>query len=299
MEKLNNCPVCNNDLDTKVFLKSKDFLLTKSEFEVVKCNNCTALITNPRPDIKEMPAYYNSGEYISHSGSDKSFTEKIYNRIKKIMIKKKMKFVKSFFEKDNLYILDFGCGTGDFLEHAKNAGCNVLGFENNIIARQKTLNKNITVLANEKLGRKIPDHFLDAITFWHSIEHVHDLYFLEGVINSLKPNGKIFIAIPEHLSFDAKVYKKYWAGYDLPRHLVHFNKQALSDCLSRLNCKLIDKKGLKYDSYYVSILSESYKKRPKLICYFNGFVMGTLSNLVAKISSKPYSSTIYVFEKNE
>jgi 2-polyprenyl-3-methyl-5-hydroxy-6-metoxy-1,4-benzoquinol methylase len=58
---------------------------------------------------------------------------------------------------------------------------------------------------------------------WHVLEHVPDLNNqIAELKRLLKPNGTIFIAVPNFKSFDAKYYQEYWAAFDVPRHLWHF-----------------------------------------------------------------------------
>ena len=58
-------------------------------------------------------------------------------------------------------------------------------------------------------------------------------------------------------------YKKYWAGYDLPIHLYHFSKNSITSLFKKHNLNLVQTKGMKFDSYYVSLLSEEYQRGKK------------------------------------
>lgn len=61
---------------------------------------------------------------------------------------------------------------------------------------------------------------------WHVLEHVSNLNDQLNFINRrLTETGVIIVAVPNFKSFDAKFYKKYWAGYDVPRHLWHFSQK--------------------------------------------------------------------------
>ena len=92
-------------------------------------------------------------------------------------------------------------------------------------------------------------------------------------------------------SYDAKVYKEYWAAYDVPRHLYHFQENTIKQLFSQFEMVCIDVLPMKFDSYYVSMLSEKYKGGNIVKAFFNGL----LSNL--KSESHGYSSQIYVFQK--
>ena len=47
----------------------------------LKCNKCEFIFVNPRPEAEKINRYYNSPEYISHSGSEKGIVNKIYKKI--------------------------------------------------------------------------------------------------------------------------------------------------------------------------------------------------------------------------
>ncbi len=130
---------------------------------------------------------------------------------------------------------------------------------------------------------------------WHVLEHVHDLNETLAKLRSLLTNnGTVFIAVPNHESYDAQLYKNYWAGYDLPRHLWHFSKENIKTLLTRHNLKLQAIVPMRFDAYYVSLLSEGYKNPAKssLIKSASAFTRGLISNL--KAGKDNHSSLIYI-----
>jgi 2-polyprenyl-3-methyl-5-hydroxy-6-metoxy-1,4-benzoquinol methylase len=131
------------------------------------------------------------------------------------------------------------------------------------------------------------------ISLWHVLEHLHDPNeFLGQLKKHLESDGKIFIAVPNFRSYYARYYKEFWAAYDVPRHLYHFQQKDISKLFIRKGFKLEKVIPMRFDSYYVSMLSEKYKKRFSLF----GFVIGFISNLKSK--KHGYSSQVYVFEKS-
>ena len=103
------------------------------------------------------------------------------------------------------------------------------------------------------------------------------------------------MAVPNRDSFDSKVYKKYWAAWDVPRHLYHFNHKSLIDFMKNNGFSLISKHPLFLDSYYISFLSSKYKN--SFFPWINSLIIGTISNILGVITSK-YSSSFYVFKKD-
>ena len=97
-------------------------------------------------------------------------------------------------------------------------------------------------------------------------------------------------------SYDANYYKSFWAAYDVPIHLWHFSKKTISLIFNKNNLRLVKTKPLIFDSFYVSILSEKYKKNKAI--YLKAFLIGLISNIVGIFSSKGHSSNIYIFKKD-
>ena len=48
-------------------MRSKDFSVSKEEFNIVKCVNLWISLYKPRPDNNELSKYYISDHYISHN----------------------------------------------------------------------------------------------------------------------------------------------------------------------------------------------------------------------------------------
>jgi len=276
----------------KLILNLKDFFLSGEEFSLHKNKEFGFLETRPRP-LKNLTEYYKSENYISHTDSQKNWFEKIYQFIKNYNIR--YKFSKLPKPVAGIKILDYGCGAGDFLLYAKNKNLNVFGIEPNESALEITRKKIGRKNASNKSIRELNESF-DIITLWHVLEHIPDLFeFIDQLKSKLNPGGKIFIAVPNHLSFDAAFYKEYWAAYDVPRHLWHFSPQSLGKLFNSFGMKIEKKYPLWFDSYYVSMLSEKYKK--SRLGLLRAFIIATLSNFIG-IFNGNYSSVIYQIVKN-
>ena len=110
----------------------------------------------------------------------------------------------------------------------------------------------------------------------------------------LKKDGKLVLALPNYKSYDAEYYKEKWAAYDVPRHLYHFSKESIRNIFEKNNFQLIDIKPLKWDSFYISILSEQYLKHKN--CFTKGILTGCKSNRKA-IKTNEWSSLVYILNK--
>ncbi|WP_281541770.1 class I SAM-dependent methyltransferase [Maribacter aestuarii] len=271
------------------YLKTKDYFNTQEEFELLYDSELDMLVTHPQPS--ELDIYYKSEDYISHSDSRQNLLEKIYHLVKKYNLNRKVRLIDSV-NSPGKKLLDIGAGTGDFLLTAKNKNWNIEGVEPNSMARSKAAGKGI--LLHPSID-DIPKTKFDVITLWHVLEHLPNLdKQLASITSLLNDNGNLIVAVPNFKSYDAKRYKTFWAGFDVPRHLWHFSRTAIPLLFNKYNLDLMSTKPMCFDSYYVSLLSEKYKtgKTKLLSAAYTGFI----SNIRA-LSTKEYSSIIYILKK--
>ena len=294
MDILQKCPICNHS-EFELFLKCEDFTSSHEQFNLCKCLSCALVFTNPRPDRDSLPIYYQSNQYISHTGKSTGILDRIYLLARNLTLRWKINLIKK--QKGNpISILDYGCGTGAFLQASHRQGWKIAGLEPSPEARQK---------ATKITGINIADNLaefnqkFDVITLWHVLEHVMDLnQTLTNLTALLKEDGIIIIAVPNHDSYDASFYKQHWAAYDVPRHLWHFTKTTMAALLQLSNLKIKYIKPMKLDAFYVSLLSEKYSllNRTSVLSLLKGTIRAIISNQLAR-SSKNYSSLIYIVTK--
>lgn len=277
----------------KHFLTVTDYSVSKETFELYYDQDLDMLITSPQPSPENLGKYYESSDYISHTDSKKSIFEKIYHLVKGIALKNKLNLINSCsFTKG--YLLDIGAGTGDFLLTAKQKGWKTIGVEPNKKAKEIAIGKGIQFSDSTQ---ELESNSFDVITMWHVLEHVPNLDIqIKELKRLVKPNGTIIIAVPNFKSYDAKYYGKFWAAYDVPIHFWHFSKTAIQLLFEKENVKLEKVLPMKFDSFYVSLLSEKYKNGK--MNYIKAIWIGLVSNWKAKQTSE-YSSHIYVLNKSE
>ena len=243
-----------------------------------------------RDDIN-LSDYYPDDDYVSHQEQPKGFKGVLYAAAQKIMLKFKLKVLRSDSKQNK--VLDIGGGIGVFASFLKAHGFDVSLTEPNLKARQSAAKKGIKSYANiDDVPLK---ETYSILTLWHVLEHVSELDFtLQKYSKLLKINGLLILAVPNVASFDAVHYGPYWAAYDVPRHLWHFKPKGLVHKLEDHGFGLLKTYPLWFDSFYISILSETYAK--KNFPFLRGLFIGLYSNLKALIT-KEYSSKIFVFQK--
>jgi 2-polyprenyl-3-methyl-5-hydroxy-6-metoxy-1,4-benzoquinol methylase len=286
------CPNCG-DTNISKALSAKDYTVSEEDFEIWECKNCSLRFTQNVPDQANIGKYYQSENYISHSDTSKGLINTLYHKVRKRTLIQKRNLVEKSTGKKAGNILDVGAGTGAFLNTMKNANWNCTGIEPDNTARDKALELyNIHLNEAGKLYSLASESF-DVITLWHVLEHVHVLHnYVDQLKKLLSTEGKLFIAVPNYTSGDAQIYDKFWAAYDVPRHLYHFSPKAMTDLLNRHGLKLETMKPMWFDSVYVSMLSEKCKTGDShpLRALINGMV----SNLETISDKTKCSSLIYI-----
>lgn len=276
----------------KHFLTVQDFSVSQEIFELFYDETLDMLITHPQPGLDVLGKYYESADYISHTDSKRSIFEKAYHFVKNIALKNKLDLINSYQPSKGL-ILDIGAGTGDFLTVAQNDGWKTVGVEPSDKAKAIAKNKGVSFVENTS---ELGSHTFDVISMWHVLEHVPNLdEQIKELKRLLKPSGTLIVAVPNFKSFDAKHYGNFWAAYDVPIHFWHFSKTAIQKLFAKENMKLEKVLPMKFDSFYVSLLSEKYKTGK--MNYFKAFFVGLRSNWKAK-QKMEYSSHIYVLKNN-
>ena len=276
----------------KHFLTVKDYSVSKETFDLYYDETLDMLITHPQPSLENLGKYYESEDYISHTDNKRSLFEKIYHFIKSIALKNKLNLINSL-QPNKGIILDIGAGTGEFLSVAKNDGWQIIGVEPSDKAKAIAKSKGVSFV--EKTS-ELENHSFDVISMWHVLEHVPDLdKQIKELKRLLKPTGTLIIAVPNFKSFDAKHYGKFWAAYDVPIHFWHFSKTAIKLIFEKEEMKLEKVLPMKFDSFYVSLLSEKYKSGK--MNFVKAFFIGLQSNWKAK-NNFEYSSHIYILKNN-
>lgn len=291
----NSCPVCNSEQLSQGHVVT-DYTVSKEEFQIMECENCTLRFTQDIPTQDAIGVYYKSENYISHTDTKKGFVNSLYHFVRKRALVKKKKLVQEVTGLNIGSLLDVGSGTGSFANEMKNAGWAVTGLEPDPDARKVAFDQHQLALNDTSSFFNLAGESFDAITMWHVLEHVHELdAYIVQLKNVLKAEGRILIAVPNYTSVDGQVYKQHWAAYDVPRHLYHFSPAAMKHLVERHGLKIIAYKPLWYDSFYISLLSSKYKNGSTN--WIGAGWTGVKSNLAAMRDVKKCSSVIYVISK--
>jgi len=292
METLNNCPACGKQKFTR-FVQAKDYTVSQNTFDIVRCSDCDLLFTNPRPEVEQAGYFYKSENYISHSNTQKGLINKLYHIVRNITLKQKTNLIHNH-QQGNKNMLDVGCGNGHFLHACKLRGWNTFGMELDAETAERAASLTKQQIYPNLQAIPAGTQF-ELVSLWHVLEHVYELEaYFKFFKARIAENGKLLLALPNSESFDAKYFKEYWAAYDAPRHIYHFNPKTIQSIAKKHGFKLVQQRGQIFDSFYISLLSHEYKTGNKKL--IKSFFVGLWSNMVAYFKTGSYSSNIYIFE---
>lgn len=235
------CNLCKGNDYVELFT-IPDLLLNHREVEAtfVKCNDCGLVYQNPRPAPGEMDQHY-PPEYESFLDlSDPGQTSWLLRKAINYGSRKRGRFITRHRHSGRL--LDIGCATGFFLNGMRKQGdWELHGVEVNPYAAQIAREKhNLQVRIGTLRESSYSDSYFDAVTMWDVLEHLHDpLANLEEIARILAPDGILIIRVPNLDSWDARIFKHNWAGFDSPRHLYVFSPRTLDQLLDRAGFDII------------------------------------------------------------
>jgi SAM-dependent methyltransferase len=289
-----NCVICGTTSIQPLFV-TRDYFLTGETFGIVACSGCGVLFTWPRPAANDLTRYYQSDEYVSHSNTRRGLVNTLYQLIRVLALKSKYRIINRY-TRGRGRLLDIGCGTGHFLDVFKREGWDVQGIEPGEAARDFARTTFSLDVRPEVDLETLESGSFDVITMWHVLEHVPDPeQRLREVHRLLKNDGVAFIALPNKEAWDAEKYGKYWAAWDVPRHLFHFDPISFGYLMEKSGFFNVDTLPMRLDAFYVAMLSEKYLHGRNR--YLRAFLNGLKSNNIAAKSGN-FSSMIYVLRKS-
>jgi len=239
----------------------RDHLVTGESFDVVECDGCGLRMTAPRPAPEAIGRYYDSDDYLPMTNAAPGAVAAVYRAVRRLTVRLRLGLVTRHARRPAGRLLDVGCGTGEFLAHARTAGWDAVGVEPAARAAAHAERLGLAVRRTADL-RTLDDGPFDAITMWHALEHMYEPGAqLAQARRLLAPGGCLVVAVPNHDSVDAGAYGTAWYAWDVPRHLWHFTPATLGRLLTREGFAVTALHALPFDPFYIALLSELRGRR--------------------------------------
>lgn len=230
------CNLCGT-AESRLLYRVPDLLLNRPQVEadLVQCQRCGLIYQSPRPTLAEIGQHY-PPDYEPYADHE---TQTRGNWLLRKAIHygswKRCRFVTR--HKRSGRLLDIGCAAGNFLRA-------MAGQPGDWDLHGVELVDEIAEFARRQYGLQVktgtleqaayPDAHFDVVTMWDVLEHVHDpAATLREIWRILKPDGLLVVRVPNVDSWDARLFGRFWAGFDPPRHLYVFGKETLERTLGQ------------------------------------------------------------------
>lgn len=297
IQDLTKCPLCGAP-ETTVYAFCTDFAISKEQYLLLRCISCGAVFTVNAPSEDKMSGYDRINQRLKLGDSPEGLTDRLYYRVRALMLPKKAKIVESHAYRKEGSLLNYGAKTGFFSHHMERRGWKVTSVEKSHEERLFSLEMfHHRMIEVPEVDYLKPESF-DVITLWHVFEHsANPTELLDRFHTLLRPNGILVIACPNIRSTDAMHYGPYWAAYDVPRHRWHFDPIALNRLASRHGYILMHHEKLPFDSFYISIMSE--RQMRSRAAFIRGVAFGFYSWLISLTRRGRSSSLVYIFRKRQ
>jgi SAM-dependent methyltransferase len=233
---LYKCSLCGSEALEQAYITHDRHYGIEGTFTLSKCTSCGLVFVNPMPTEDYLTSLYPPTYY-----SYQDFYEKDLSTIGKIY----KKYLVNIGTRDPHFktpgkILDIGCGSGQFLYKMKKKGWIVSGVEvSESAAKLGNELEQLNIYNGNLLQAKFPGASFDYIRSNHSFEHItNPEEVLQEIHRILKPGGKLLIGVPNIVSFNARLFKKYWWYLGAPVHTYNYSVSTLSRMLEKHGFKV-------------------------------------------------------------
>jgi SAM-dependent methyltransferase len=226
--RLDCCPVCESTQIGPSFTQPAE---RGFRFVVERCVKCTHEFVNPQPSLEELQPFY-PDDYESWD-SDRILEQGVERELQLATASGTLRHVGI---RPGMDVLDFGCGAGLFLEVATRLKANVVGVDMGEPNTRRLKARGLDVFRGtlgEYIAQGRPQRF-DGISSSHVFEHLHDpVEALQQLKQLLKPDGLIWIGVPNAANWGYRVLRDKWYATQVPRHLHHFTPLSLRTMIDR------------------------------------------------------------------
>jgi SAM-dependent methyltransferase len=277
-------------------------LFIKNGFNIVKCNNCGLVYTNPRISPESAPDIYDENYFKSPDSLITGYDNYVKERPTiEATFKKRMGFIfnnsPSLATAKSPRLLDIGCATGFLLNLFRELGWDVQGIELSAFALSYAVSELRLPVHHGSVGSvNLSEGVYDLITSWDVIEHSYtpkaDLIKIHRLLRS---GGYLAIITPNRDSWHARLLGHKWVEYEKPEeHLYFFGKRTFSQILNEIGFEVVATTTAgKYVS--VSFLLNRLKSYSKMFELIGGMLRGNVSIKVLYIN--PYDKMFLLAKK--
>jgi 2-polyprenyl-3-methyl-5-hydroxy-6-metoxy-1,4-benzoquinol methylase len=238
--------------------------LSRGAFRIVRCGSCRWIYLNPRPRSDRVQAWY-PPEYCCFA--ELPPRHPLMRLFYRVLASRRARSALRDLPDDGV-VLDFGCGTGHWLDaiaRARRPRQRLVGIDPNeaAVAAVRARGLEGHVGAEDALARAVAPGSVDVVLLNHVIEHVPDpRATLRALVRVLKPGGTILGATPNAAAWDARLFGADWVGWHVPRHFVVFDPGTFAGLVRDAALELVSlRSSLEAGSHWAMSLHTAVARR--------------------------------------
>jgi SAM-dependent methyltransferase len=224
-----------------------------TRFDVRRCPACGRGVLDPRPATERLLSEYDQAYY---GRGARKFVEPIQSGIgwfRRQRVRRALRFAPAATAPSRA--LDVGCGDGEFLGVLRELGWECHGSElTEVTARRAAAVPGLHIHTGALAADAFGPSALDLVSLWHVLEHLPDPdATLRDCARWLKPGGLLLVAVPNLVSWQARLFGGQWFHLDPPFHLHHFDPGSLGHVLAEAGFEVVQTRHLswQYNPYGV------------------------------------------------
>lgn len=243
-EAMSRCDLCGGD-DFQLLFTSPDLTerLVDGEFRIVRCR-CGLVFIDPRPATQDLAQVYPS-DYLPHRGRAIARVAG-WQRLASardaapgvaapwVALRQHLSFYLWPRWRGAGDVLDVGCGAGGFLDVLEQLGWTTHGVDVAAVIDAVRAKGHDARTGNAE-SLPFPDASFDVVYMSHVLEHtVSPRRALLEARRVLRPGGQLIVAVPNFGGLQARAFRRWFSGLDVPRHIYQFDRRTLGRYLGEV-----------------------------------------------------------------
>ena len=259
VESLDRCPLCDSDrLQTWRWGRDRQHRASRRRYRYARCRDCDLVFLAERPTETAIGAFYPDDYGPYHAVVDSGPRPRrsrgsrwILALLRRVLAAAGHRWTDPSAQRlDDFYqvpaagarLLDYGCGSTQFLDPAKERGWQTIGMDvSPQVVKRVAAAGHRSLPASSEAWQGLEDGAIDLIRMHHVLEHLYrPREVLQAAVRKLRPGGRLHLGLPEPKGPASRLFGSRWWGLECPRHLFLMHPRRVTELLRELGLEQIE-----------------------------------------------------------